>query len=323
MHQQLRSAVEADFRAVNNYIIEQLHSEVDLVENIGRYIIEAGGKRMRPLLVLLAARACNIRSEHHIAMAAVIEFIHTATLLHDDVVDLSHVRRGKPTVNARWNVPSSVLVGDFIYSRAFQILVTIGEMQIMEIMANTTNQIAEGEVLQLISRANAELTEADYLRVIENKTAILFEAAAQCGAILAHPDGESHQLLKRFGHHLGIAFQLVDDVLDYTGDSVSLGKNVGDDLAEGQPTLPLVYAMTHAAAEEVEVIRNSMVAETLSSQALHDVTRIVVASGGLDYTRSLAEQQAALARNCLEQLPDSRYRQSLFDMVEFALHRHS
>ncbi|HBJ90554.1 MAG TPA: octaprenyl diphosphate synthase, partial [Gammaproteobacteria bacterium] len=197
MSQQLRAIVEDDFQAVNQYVIDQLYSEVELVESIGHYIVEAGGKRLRPLLVLLAAKSCGIEDNKHIPMAAVIEFIHTATLLHDDVVDMSTLRRGRPTVNAEWNNPSSVLVGDFIYSRAFQVLVRIGSLRIMEIIADTTNKIAEGEVLQLLAKSNPESSEADYMRVIENKTAILFKAAAECGAILAGADVDVSNRLGR------------------------------------------------------------------------------------------------------------------------------
>lgn len=323
MYLQLRSVVEADFSAVNEFVIDQLHSEVDLVESIGHYIVEAGGKRLRPLVVLLAARACGIKGDNHISMAAVIEFIHTATLLHDDVVDMSNLRRGRPTVNAHWNNPSSVLVGDFIYSRAFQVLVRIGEMRIMEIIADTTNKIAEGEVLQLISKSNPDSTEADYMRVIENKTAILFQAAAECGAILAGSDAAQTNSLREFGRHLGIAFQLVDDVLDYAGDTNALGKNVGDDLAEGKPTLPLVYAMANTNAENVAKIRACLTAEKVEAEALAEVIGVVEASGALDYTRTLAAQQAELACKCLETLPDSPYQQALLDMVDFAVNRHS
>ncbi|MCY4263343.1 MAG: polyprenyl synthetase family protein [Gammaproteobacteria bacterium] len=323
MIQKLRSVVDADFAAVNDYIVSQLHSEVDLVENIGHYIVGAGGKRMRPLLVLLAARACGVTSRHHIAMAAVIEFIHTATLLHDDVVDMSTLRRGRPTVNAQWNTPSSVLVGDFIYSRAFQILVRIGDMRIMDIMANTTNKIAEGEVLQLIAKVNPDSTEADYMRVIEHKTAILFEAAGQCGAILGQPADQHVDSLKQYGRHLGVAFQLVDDVLDYAGDTESLGKNVGDDLAEGKATLPLIHAMAHATADETSLIRNCLIQKSANPEKLKRVIQIVGSNGALDYTRSLAEEQADKARSCLIALPDSSYRQTLFDLVDFALSRHS
>lgn len=323
MNMKLRSVVESDFLAVNDFIVDQLYSEVDLVENIGHYIVEAGGKRMRPLLVLLAARACGIKSDQHIAMAAVIEFIHTATLLHDDVVDMSSLRRGRPTVNAEWNNPSSVLVGDFIYSRSFQILVAIGDMKIMEIIADTTNKIAEGEVLQLLSKSNPDSSEADYMRVIENKTAILFQAAGECGAILAGADQAVAAALRKFGRHLGIAFQLIDDVLDYDGDTDELGKNVGDDLAEGKPTLPLVYAMQQADEGDLQLIRRSLLADKIDEQDLRDVIQIVGDSGALDYTRDLAEKQAEMARECLQAVPDSEYRRALHDMVDFSINRSS
>ncbi len=264
MYQQIRSAVEEDFQRVDQYIIEQLHSSVPLVENIGHYIVDAGGKRLRPILVLLAARCCDIQNQQHIPLAAVIEFIHTATLLHDDVVDMSNLRRGRPTVNAQWNNPSSVLVGDFIYSRAFQILVKINDLSIMEIMADTTNTIAEGEVLQLISKNNPQPSQENYMRVIRNKTAILFQAAAQCGAKVANAPSEIETALKTYGMHLGIAFQLIDDVLDYDGDSEAMGKNIGDDLAEGKPTLPLIYAMEQGTDAQAALIRDCLVAESLS-----------------------------------------------------------
>lgn len=323
MYQKLRAVVESDFLAVNDFIIDQLYSQVDLVENIGHYIVEAGGKRMRPLLVLLAARACNTVSDKHVPMAAVIEFIHTATLLHDDVVDMSTLRRGRPTVNAEWNNPSSVLVGDFIYSRAFQILVQIGDMRIMEIMADTTNKIAEGEVLQLIAKSNPNSSEADYMRVIENKTAILFQAAAQSGAMLADAGPEFEDAFRRYGRHLGIAFQLVDDVLDYAGDTVKLGKNVGDDLAEGKPTLPLIYTMAKVDDATKQLLSRSLLADELDQQTLQDVIDIVGSSGALEYTRQLAEQEANAARECLQALPESEYRKALLDLVDFAVDRSS
>jgi octaprenyl-diphosphate synthase len=323
MYQELRAVVESDFLAVNDFIIDQLYSQVDLVENIGHYIVEAGGKRMRPLLVLLAARACNTGSDKHVPMAAVIEFIHTATLLHDDVVDMSTLRRGRPTVNAEWNNPSSVLVGDFIYSRAFQILVQIGDMRIMEIMADTTNKIAEGEVLQLIAKSNPNSSEADYMRVIENKTAILFQAAAQSGAMLASAGADFEDAFRRYGRHLGIAFQLVDDVLDYAGDTEKLGKNVGDDLAEGKPTLPLIYTMANGDEATRQLISQSLLADELDSRTLQDVIDIVGSSGALDYTRQLAEQEASAARECLQALPESKHRTALLDLVDFAVDRSS
>ena len=323
MYQQIRSVVESDFLAVNDFIIEQLYSEVPLVENIGHYIVEAGGKRMRPILVLLAAHCCNSKNDHHISLAAVIEFIHTATLLHDDVVDMSTLRRGRPTVNEQWNNPSSVLVGDFIYSRAFQILVQIGDMHIMRIIADTTNKIAEGEVLQLITKNNPNSTEQNYLQVIENKTAILFQAAAQCGAILGGAESAVEDSLKRFGMHLGTAFQLVDDVLDYGGDTQAMGKNIGDDLAEGKPTLPLIYAMEHANEEQLAIIRQGLKDQAVSEQLLEEVILIVRQSGALDYTRQLAQRQADAAQQCLQVITDSKYRDALQSMVEFSIERSS
>ena len=254
-------------------------------------------------------------------MAAVIEFIHTATLLHDDVVDMSTLRRGRPTVNEAWNNPSSVLVGDFIYSRAFQVLVEIGNLRVMEIMANTTNKIAEGEVLQLLAKSNPQSNESDYMRVIENKTAILFKAAAECGAILADADAAIAEALGRFGMHVGKAFQLIDDILDYRGDTETMGKNLGDDLADGKSTLPLLFAMTHCEAGERDLIKACLTAESSDNEQLQQVIDIVLGSGGITYTQEKAEQQASQAKACLALLPDSQYRESLGQMVEFALQR--
>lgn len=321
MYQQIRAVVESDFLAVDQFIVAQLHSDVPLVENIGHYIVEAGGKRLRPLLVLLTARCCEIDSDRHISMAAVIEFIHTATLLHDDVVDMSTLRRGRPTVNAEWNNPSSVLVGDFIYSRAFQILVGIGDMRIMKLIADTTNKIAEGEVLQLITKHNPASSEANYMQVIRDKTAILFKAAAQCGAILGGANAEVEDALTRFGMHLGIAFQLIDDVLDYAGDSSAMGKNIGDDLAEGKPTLPLIYAMAKGSESQAQLIRDCLSADEVAPDLLAEVIALVQNSGALDYSRQLAEQQAADALACLTAVPDSTYKDALKTMVEFSINR--
>lgn len=323
MYQQFRAVVEDDFKAVDKFVVDQLYSNVPLVESIGHYIVEAGGKRLRPLLVLLSAKACNIDNQQHISLASVIEFIHTATLLHDDVVDMSSLRRGRPTVNAEWNNPSSVLVGDFIYSRAFQILVTLGNMRIMEIIADTTNRIAEGEVLQLISKSNPNPTEQNYMQVIQNKTAILFQAAGQCGAILADASAEEEDALMRFGMHLGTAFQLIDDVLDYDGDSEELGKNVGDDLAEGKPTLPLIYALEHSSADQATLIRDALASDELKPEALTEVISIVKDCGALDYARKLAKSESDQALACLEILPPSKYRDALTAMVDFSNSRSS
>ncbi len=323
MYQDIRSVVETEFLAVNDFIVEQLHSEVALVESIGHYIVDAGGKRLRPMLTLLASKACGIDSQQHIPMAAVIEFIHTATLLHDDVVDMSTLRRGRPTANSKWNNPSSVLVGDFIYSRAFQVLVKIGDMRIMKIIADTTNKIAEGEVLQLIAKNNPNASEANYMQVIENKTAILFQAAAQCGALLANADEASEKGLQNFGKSIGMAFQLIDDVLDYAGDATDLGKNIGDDLAEGKPTLPLIYAIEKGDKQQQKLIQQALRTEQLNPEMLKDVIEIVRQSGGLEYTQSLAKAQSKAALNCLQALPDSEYRQAMKAMVNFSLSRKS
>ncbi|MBL4820005.1 MAG: polyprenyl synthetase family protein [Gammaproteobacteria bacterium] len=321
MYQQIRSSVEADFEAVNQFVIDRLHSDVALVESIGHYIVDAGGKRMRPIMVLLSAHACGYNDRDHIKLAAVIEFIHTATLLHDDVVDMSTMRRGRPTANNQWSNPSSVLVGDFIYSRAFQVLVSLGSLRIMEIIADTTNKIAEGEVLQLINKHNVDITEADYLKVIHNKTAILFQAAAQCGAILANAPAKIEQGLRDFGLHVGKAFQLIDDVLDYAGDSAAMGKNIGDDLAEGKPTLPLIFAMKHSSDADSRLIKDALKISGLDS--LEKIISIVNTSGGIEYTRQLAEAEVGKARACLTDLPPSQYRDALEAMAELAINRTS
>lgn len=321
MYQEIRSLIQSDLEQVNQFIVDQLYSEVALVESIGHYIVDAGGKRMRPMLVLLCAKACGVSSSKHIDMAAVIEFIHTATLLHDDVVDMSTLRRGRPTVNAQWNNPSSVLVGDFIYSRAFQVLVSIGDMRIMEVMADTTNKIAEGEVLQLISKSTPNSTEELYMQVIHNKTAILFEAAAISGAMLAGADQGKIDALRNYGLQLGLAFQLIDDALDYMGDAEELGKNVGDDLAEGKSTLPLIYTMAHGSAADKELIQTSLQAKSLEPEQLQEVIALVKSSGAIDYTKELAAQKTASAVQSLDALPDSDYKNALKNLVEFSLHR--
>ena len=321
MYEIIRSTVEQEFKAVNQFVVDQLHSNVPLVENIGNYIIDAGGKRMRPVMVLLSARSCGYEGDQHIALAAVIEFIHTATLLHDDVVDMSTLRRGRPTANSEWNNPSSVLVGDFIYSRAFQILVSLGNMEIMQVIADTTNKIAEGEVLQLINKHNTGATEDDYLQVIRSKTAILFQAAALSGAILSRATPEIQCGLKEFGMHVGMAFQLIDDVLDYDGDVREMGKNIGDDLAEGKPTLPLIYAIKHGSERQAEVIIAGL--KEGAEGDLEEIISIVRSSGALQYTRDRAQQEIVKAKHCLGDLPDSDFKQALLKMADFATARHS
>lgn len=312
-------AVADDFSAVNQLILQQLHSDVGLVENIGHYIIESGGKRLRPLLVILLARSLNYSGQQHVGLAAVIEFIHTATLLHDDVVDISSRRRGRPTANANWGNAPSVLVGDFLYSRAFQMLVSLGDMEIMRILSDTTNTISEGEVQQLVNARNPEISEAQYLDVIRKKTAVLFEAAAQAAAVLASASPEHTQQAARFGLCLGMTFQLVDDVLDYEGDALALGKNIGDDLAEGKPTLPLIYAMQHASASEQKLIKEAVVSGGL--EQLSDIVGIVRKSGALRYSMDRAAQQLEEAKLALATLPDNRFTTVLSDLADFSLTR--
>ncbi|MDC9719823.1 MAG: octaprenyl diphosphate synthase [Gammaproteobacteria bacterium] len=312
-------SVKDDFKAVDAAIIEHLSSQVPLVEKIGQYIIQSGGKRLRPLLVLLAARACGYQQDQHINLATVVEFIHTATLLHDDVVDTSDLRRGRPTANNKWGNSSSVLVGDFLYSRAFQILVSIGQVEVMSTLSNATNIIAEGEVLQLLNAKNPDVSEADYLHVILGKTAMLFEAASHTGAQLANASAEQEDALRRFGRHLGIAFQLIDDLMDYAGNQATMGKNVGDDLAEGKPTLPLIHAMTHATDDERKLIRKAI--RQGSCEQIEEIQSIISRCGSLDYTRKRATQETEDALACLSALADSEYKTSLTDLCTLALAR--
>ncbi len=312
-------AVEDDFAAVNTLIIEQLHSRVALVENIGHYIVDAGGKRLRPLLVLLIARSLGYNGNRHIDMAAIVEFIHTATLLHDDVVDVSALRRGRATANAQWGNAPSVLVGDFLYSRAFQMLVALGDMRIMGVMADTTNIIAEGEVLQLVNAGDSTTTEERYRRVIQCKTAQLFEAAAHCGALIAGVDTETCLQLARYGHHIGMAFQLIDDVLDYSGDSTELGKNIGDDLAEGKPTLPLIYTLLHGSEADIAMVRRAIDEKTAAD--LQQIVNAVKNNGALAYTEQAALREVESALGCLDSLPATRYRDELTALAHFAIKR--
>ncbi|UTA49680.1 polyprenyl synthetase family protein [Simiduia sp. 21SJ11W-1] len=312
-------AVATDFEQVNQLIIDKLHSNVGLVENIGHYLVEAGGKRLRPLLVLLCANALGYKKEARLELAAIIEFIHTATLLHDDVVDVSALRRGRPTANAQWGNAPSVLVGDFLYSRAFQMMVRIGNMDVMGILADTTNTISEGEVQQLVNAKNPAITEADYYTVIHKKTAALFEAACETAAVLAGAEPALRQALRTYGYHLGLAFQLVDDALDYQGDAESLGKNVGDDLAEGKPTLPLLRAMQQGTEAQAALVAKAL-REGDASQ-LDAVVTVVEATGGATYTLDAARAQAQKAIAQLAELPDSDYKKALISLANFSVDR--
>ena len=310
---------EKDFLAVDTMIINRLHSDVGLVENIGEYIVEGGGKRLRPLVVLLSALASGYQEKDHIKLACIIEFIHTATLLHDDVVDTSELRRGRATANAKWGNSPTVLVGDFLYSRAFQMLVELGNMSIMKMLADTTNTIAEGEVQQLINAGDPNVDEENYLDVIHKKTAILFQAATASGAVLAGQNTGVVDAFGRYGHHLGMTFQLQDDVLDYTGKSDETGKNVGADLAEGKPTLPLIFSMREGSKEQAGLIRDSIA--NCDASRIDDVIDIVQSCGGLEYTKKSALEQTTLAQNALASLPQSPYQNALYELADFALSR--
>lgn len=317
--QHIRDLVSQDFDAVNQTILDQLHSRVALVEDIGHYITEAGGKRLRPLLALLAANACGYQGRQHIQLAVTIEFIHTATLLHDDVVDLSMKRRGLATANARWGNAPSVLVGDFIYSRAFQMLVALDNKQVMALLSDITNQIAEGEVFQLVKAGDPTTTREDYLRIIRDKTAILFAGALKSAAIIAGADTQQQQALYNYGLDLGIAFQLADDALDYQGDSQTMGKNIGDDLAEGKPTLPLIYSIENNNDGEADIVVTAI--QQKSAQNLDGIIELVQSNGALTHTRLLAQSHVEAAKKHLNALPESRFRQGLTELADFALNR--
>ena len=311
--------VNSDFSAVDQLITTSLGSNVPLVEEISTYLIQAGGKRLRPLLVLLAANACGYQADKHIHLAAVIEFLHTAMLLHDDVVDDSDLRRGRKTVNATWGNPASVLVGDFLHSRAFEMMVDIGNMRVMEILSRATNTIAEGEVQQLGNIRNPDTTEASYLQVIRRKTAMLFEAASHAGAVIAGANQIQEQALQGYGLHLGLAFQLIDDILDYEGTTADLGKNVGDDFAEGKVTLPLIIAMRNGDDGQRQFIRNAIFNGDVSD--LDQLLATVKATGGLQYTNDMAHAEIAKAVDCLTHLPASNYTTAMQSLAHFSVAR--
>jgi octaprenyl-diphosphate synthase len=315
----LRALVAEDWADVNRVIVRRLGSDVALVNQVAHHIIHNGGKRLRPLAVLLAAKACGCSSRDHVPAAAIIEFIHTATLLHDDVVDSSGLRRGRQTANALFGNPASVLVGDFLYSRAFQMMVEIRELRILDVLANATNTIAEGEVLQLMNCNNPDISEADYMEVIYRKTAKLFEAGTRIGAILSAESEAMEQALVGYGRHLGHAFQLVDDALDYDAKPEELGKNIGDDLAEGKPTLPLIYAMDHGSAAERHMIREAI--ETGGTRNLTSIQLAIETSGGLRYTAERAREEAEMAVDSLAPLPQSKFRDGLVGLARFAVDR--
>ena len=308
-----------DMQAVDRMIHERLKSNVSLINQLAFYIVNGGGKRMRPLLVLLSARSLGYEGREHINLSTVIEFIHTATLLHDDVVDASELRRGQETANAVWGNEASVLVGDFLYSRAFEMMVEVGNPRVMDIMAQTTNTIAEGEVMQLLNSNDADTSEEKYLEVIRCKTAKLFEAAARLGAVVSGSTPEVEAALSSYGTHIGSAFQLIDDVLDYSASADQLGKNIGDDLAEGRPTLPLIHAMRVGSDEQAALIRHAI--EEGGRENIDAVIQAIESTDALTYTARAAQREAELAARSLTEIPPSTYRDALYALAEFSVKR--
>ena len=319
--QSFYQVVADDFAAVDGIIRKQLTSRVPLVEKIGDYITSAGGKRLRPLLVLLSGSALGHNGDQLRLLAAIIEFLHTSTLLHDDVVDSSARRRGQDSANTVFGNQASVLVGDFLYSRAFQMLVDIGDMRVMQILADSTNTIAAGEVMQLMNVHNPDTSEDDYRQVIYRKTASLFEADAQIAAVLSRQDAATEASMADYGRHLGTAFQLVDDALDFDASADELGKNIGDDLAEGKATLPMIYAMQNASDGDRQLIRNAILEGGLDQ--LDQITTIIKSTGALQYTAAKAREAADLAIDSLTGVPDSDYKQALINIAELSIQRRS
>jgi len=315
----VQQLIDPDMQSVDTLIKKRLHSDVVLVNQLGHYIVNSGGKRLRPMLHLLCANAMGYQGDHHHRIAAIVEFIHTATLLHDDVVDGSDLRRGKDTANALWGNEASVLVGDFLYSRAFEMMVEIGKMRVMDILAHATNIIAEGEVMQLMNVHDADTTEERYLEVIRYKTAKLFEASSRLAAVICDAPEEQEQALAEYGMHLGTAFQLIDDVLDYSSSSEDIGKNIGDDLAEGKPTLPLIYTMRNGTPEQAALVRTAI--ETGGLDQIEAVQKAVESSGAITYTEQAAKEAVIEAIKALDKLPDSNYRDALETLAEFSVNR--
>ncbi len=316
---QVQDLVAEDMQGVNAAIRQYLHSDVALINEMANYIINSGGKRLRPLLAILCAKACGYEGNKHFLAAAIIEFIHTATLLHDDVVDESSMRRGNETANSIWGNETTVLVGDFVFSRSFEMMVDVGEMRVMEILARASNTIAEGEVMQLLNCNDPETTEERYMTVIQSKTAKLFEAACQLGAILAGQSDNIEQACAAYGTYIGTAFQLKDDLLDYQASSEETGKNLGDDLAEGKPTLPLIYALKNSSGSEAAMIRDAII--NGGRENMDEILQVIDDTDAIAYTESIANQQAQLARQHIEILPANKYKDALLDLADFAIER--
>ncbi len=317
--QSIYTLIEDDMSAVDAMIQSRLQSDVVLINQLGHYIINSGGKRLRPALAILCARACGYKQAQHINLATIIEFIHTATLLHDDVVDNSDMRRGRETANNLWGNEASVLVGDFLYTRSFEMMVEMESMRLMQILSHTTNVIAEGEVLQLLNCNDADTTEQSYLEVIHHKTAKLFEAAGQLGAVISQSSPEVELAISKYAMHLGSAFQLVDDLLDYSESSETIGKNIGDDLAEGKPTLPLIYAMKHGSVEESQLIREAI--EQGQRDKIDDIITIINKTGAIDYTAQAARKEVEHAKQSLNIIDESKYKTALISLADFSINR--
>lgn len=319
--EEINSLVAADLKAVDQRIESRLYSDVMLINQLSHYIIGSGGKRLRPILVLLSAKAVGYQGHSHIDVACIIELVHTATLLHDDVVDASQMRRGRETANLVWGNEASVLVGDFLYSRAFQMMVDLQNMRILEVLADATNTIAEGEVMQLVNCHDPSITEQRYLDTIRNKTAKLFEASTQLGVVLSQDNTELETAFATYGRHLGTAFQLIDDALDYTSSSEDIGKNIGDDLSEGKPTLPLLYTMWNGEEKQAKVVREAI--EKGGLEHIDLILEAIESTGAITYTFSIAEAEAAKAKAALRDVPPSPYLDALNALAEFAVHRSS
>lgn len=315
----IRALIAKDQQIADQLLIDCLRSDIGLINELGAHIIQSGGKRLRPLLGLLSAKAFHYHGEAHILLAAIIELLHTATLLHDDVVDSSKLRRGKPTANTIWGNQASVLVGDYLYSRAFELMVKINDMRVMHTLAKVTNVMAEGEVLQMLNRKNPKASETEYMQVIRYKTGMLFAAASQMGAVIANRTEQEIEAMRLYGAHLGAAFQLVDDALDYSTSKETLGKNRGDDLAEGKPTLPLIRAIQKASPENATRLREAITQE--GARDLLALIQLVESTDAIAYTYDKAKQEAALAMQQLQFVPDSQYRDGLASLVEFAIAR--
>lgn len=315
----IQNLIRDDIDKADQVLIEHLSSDVSLINQMSSYIINAGGKRLRPLLLLLCARATNYQGHHHHLMAVVIELIHTATLLHDDIVDESDIRRGKNSANEVWGNAASVLVGDFLYSRAFEMMVKPGSIRIMTLLSKVTNEIAQGEVLQLLNCQNAALTKAEYYQVIERKTAVLFQAATQIGGILSEVDEKQEQALKNYGLHLGNAFQIIDDVLDYQSDTETMGKKAGDDLGEGKITLPMIYALENTSGVDKQLLEGAI--NNADNSKIQRVTEILQSVNAFDYTHQQAQKSVDLAKQSLKAIKASEYKDALIALCDLSLQR--